>query len=418
MTGVWTDRLDRILFIFYLIFVVSSTFSRALSSIALGIAFLCFLVIVIATRYNPFVRSIRWFYVFAGLYLVWLLLAAVVSKNPGVSLYACRREWLFVAVPIGLYLFQNENWKSKTIRWFAIGVGILAAYACAEYITGTDLVHFENGSWSPIHIDQISGTYFRPLTFAGFYSVAALFLLTLAITQTGAWSRKRTAFAVVAALALAAVALTLSRGPVICAGLGLVLLGFIGRRTVQWSTAALLIALVVLSISQPGMYERYRKVYEIESVGRYEGSRHFIWKNSLEIVGRNPMFGVGNGNFWDEYHTQVGPSVALEHVHGQAHNDLINSAAIGGIPCGLLFAGLWVAAFWYLAKGARRRDFTEADRQICLAALVAAVVFFANSMTDSTFAAEETHELIMFIWALGLAPWYKQKSGRNMELRA
>ncbi len=418
MTGVWSDRLDRILFVFYLIFVISSTFSRALSSMALGIAFLLFLVAVVLRGHNPFSRTIKWFYIFAGLYLFWLLLAALVSKHPAMSIYACRREWLFVAVPIGVYVFQNDKWKAKTIKLLALGVGIFALYSCVEYFTGTDWLHFDNGTWEPVHIEQISGTYFRPLTFAGFYSVAALFLLTLAATGNTIWGKWRGPFVVSAVMALAAVALTLSRGPVIYAGVGLILLGLLGKRSVRWITTIGVIALVALSISQPGMYERYRKIYEVESAGTYEGSRHFIWSNSLELVAQNPVFGVGNGNFWDEYHAQVGPAVPLEFVHGQAHNDLINSAAVGGIPCGIFFAGLWVAVFWYLAKGARRREFSETDRHICQAALVAAVVFAANSLTDSTFAAEETHELIMIIWALGLASWYKQEAGTKVELRA
>jgi O-antigen ligase len=419
MNDVSSDRLDRALLFFYLLFVFGSTFARALAQMSLGVALVIFLIIVIRERYQPFVRSLRWFYIPVGLYLVWLLLSGLISKDPSHSLYACRKEWLFVAVPIGIYLFQKAELKMRTLQVLAIGVAFFSLYGIVEYFTNTDWLNFEGGSWSPIPVDyQISGMYERTLTYAGYYSTVALALLTTALALKGKWNGVRFWFVGVAALGLIVTGLTLARGPVVYAGVGLVVLALAQRKAVRWSVLAGLVVLVAIAAVQPSMRDRFREAYDYESQGTYVGSRHFIWANSWELIKERPLFGVGNGNFMTEYRIQVGPRVPTPYVHGQAHNDLINSAAIGGIPCGVFFAAIWLAAFGYLGKGARSKKFGEVERMFCFAALIGSLVFFMNSMTDSTFASEETHELIMVIWALGLAPWYNRGTKKEPELRA
>lgn len=419
MTSVSTDRLDRTLLFFYLLFVFGSTFARALAQMSLAGALTIFIVIIIRRRYQPFVRSLRWFYIPVGLYLVWLFISGAMSNNPWHSLYECRKEWLFVAVPIGIYLFQRSELKLLTLQTLAIGVGIFSMYGGIEYFTNTDWLHFADGAWTPVPIDyQITGTYERTLTYAGYYSTVALMLLAWAIAAGKDWSRRRSWFVGVSALGLVVTAMTLARGPVVYAGIGLLVLALAQRKSIRWWLLAGVILLIGIAAIQPAMRSRFREAFDSETQGNYVGSRHFIWVNSWELIKQRPMFGVGNGNFMTEYKTQVGQRVPTPYVHGHSHNDLINSAAIGGIPCAVFFAAIWIAAFWYLGRGSRRREFTEEARLFCFVALIGALVYFENSITDCTFTLEETHELIMVIWALGLAPWYNWESNRNKELRA
>jgi O-antigen ligase len=401
------DKLDRFLFTFYLLFVFSSTFSRSLSEMLLGVALALFIVVAIRRRYQPFVRSLRRFYIFAALYIIWLLVSAAMSKDPSHALYSCRTEWLFAAVPIGVYLFQRECYKTKTIHALALGVAIFSVYAIVEYATGTHWQNFEGGKWAPKAIAQITGPYFRPLTFADFYGTVALLLLGYVSAGSGKWSRSNWAIVGAATLAIVAVALTGVRGPTIYVLIGLLFLAAAKGRTIRWVAVGACVVLAAVSLSLPGMRAKYAKIYEVESMGIHQGSRHFIWKNSLEMLGRSPVFGVGDGNFLTEYRLQVGPGVATEYVHGHAHNDFLNAAVIGGLPCGVFFAGLWVAAFGIIWRGWRNRSFTDAQRQACFAALAGALVYVLSSMTESAFAMEETHELIMVVWAMGFAAWYK-----------
>jgi O-antigen ligase len=407
MTGQTADKLDRYLFTFYLVFVFSSTFSRALAQMTLGCALAIFLMIVVIRKYQPYVKSLRWFYIFAALYVIWLLASAVVSKDPAHALYSCRKEWLFVAVPIGVYLFQTERYRVWTINALAIGVAIFSIYAVIEYLTGTHWLNFEGMALAPKKVSQITGPYFRPLTFADYYGTVALLLLGYVSGGTGKWSRRSWSLVISAALAIGAVALTGVRGPAIYVLIGLLFLALMKGRTVRWVVVGACVILAMVSLSLPGMRAKYAKMYEVESMGIHQGSRHFIWENSLALLSRSPIFGVGNGNFMPEYRSQVGPGVATEYVHGHAHNDILNSAVIGGIPCGIFFAGIWVVAFRYLWRGWRNSRLTAAERQVCFAALVGSLVYLLTSMTESTFAMEETHELIMIIWALGFSALYK-----------
>jgi O-antigen ligase len=139
----------------------------------------------------------------------------------------------------------------------------------------------------------------------------------------------------------------------------------------------------------------------------YPGSRVYIWTRSLDIVKSHPVFGVGQGNFYDEYVARLPVDITDNRKLTHAHNDFINVAAIAGIPGALFFIGIWLAVFHFLWHGSRKRHWSSADRAFCLAAFLAGVAFLITSMVEATFADEEVRQMLMFVWAIGLASWYK-----------
>jgi len=125
------------------------------------------------------------------------------------------------------------------------------------------------------------------------------------------------------------------------------------------------------------------------------------------VIQENPIFGVGQGNFKAAYSSHLRVDIPEKRKHVHAHNDLLNVAAISGIPGAVFFSGMWLVAVGYFWKGWRMRRKMEPDRCFVLAALLGSIVFFITSLFEATFADEEVRQMLMFIWAAGLRPRYK-----------
>jgi O-antigen ligase len=167
------------------------------------------------------------------------------------------------------------------------------------------------------------------------------------------------------------------------------------------------VALVLLVLTVPGITERYVDVVKNDLNPEYEGGRIFIWNNSLKIIEENPVFGVGQGNFYDVYRTYLRPDVPDCRRLTHAHNDMLNVAAISGVPGMVFFEAMWIAVFVSLWRSYRRPGLTEKQRRLVLAALMGSLLFWMGSQIEATFADEEVRQLLMFVWAAGLSVSYK-----------
>lgn len=415
--AVGTGRLGTAVFAFYALFVFSSTFSRALSQMALGVALALFLVAVIKYRYNPFPRQVRLFYILFGVYLGWMTLSALLSRAPAASLYFTRREWLIAAVPVGMFVMQQEANRRRLVWSLAGGVALLSLYAMLEYVTGWDWLNVANGLFTAERVTTVAGTFIRPNTFAGFFSVAAIFTTAYAVYPRGKLSREQVVLAAIGLLGMVAVLVSFRRGPVISLIICLSFLALVKKQGVRWLMFGLAALLVLATFTVPSLRDRFALPIPTEESADYRGSRLFIWEQSLKMIAENPVLGVGNGNFGDAYGEIVrrdyGSDFPWWWVHGQAHNDFINMAAIGGIPCALLFAAIWVFVLRRLFQGVAKTAGGEEGNRALFAAFFGSILFLMTAMTVSSFADMETHALIMFIWAFGLAPGYNQQTGER-----
>jgi O-antigen ligase len=119
------------------------------------------------------------------------------------------------------------------------------------------------------------------------------------------------------------------------------------------------------------------------------------------------MFGVGQGNFKDAYSSHLRPDISESRKHAHAHNDLLNIAAISGIPGAVFSLGMWITVLCYFWKGWRRMRNRGSEAHFMLAALAGSIVFFVSALFEATFADEEVRQMLMFVWAAGLWPWCK-----------
>ena len=136
MPGQNDNFLDSVLFYVYLLFAVTSTVSIAAAQVALGLSLILFLIILVLKRYNPFPAALKWFYLFTGAYILWLVVSAAVNSTPLASLLIMKEEWLFCAVPIGVYLFGQSRHRDRLVAAFAVAILLVSLYGLIQHFTG------------------------------------------------------------------------------------------------------------------------------------------------------------------------------------------------------------------------------------------------------------------------------------------
>jgi O-antigen ligase len=403
---------DRALYFIYTFFIFGSTFSIAAGQVAAGLSLALFLLLAVLLKYHPFHVELKWFYILCGLYVCWMALAGQLARPGMGSLGNMREEWLFCIVPMGVYLFQKESRARFMITAFAVGVAFVSLYAIGQYFTGW---HFLKPSFPPEAHEygyRIIGNFTHPLTFANYYATAGLFLYGYTLLNGDGLSvRTRRLLLMVAILAMGVAVLSYSRGPTIAIAVTLIISSLLlrTRHVIGW--VVVILAVMVAFGLKSGVFERAQTMMQSELSKQYDQGRMFIWTHSYRIAHDNPIFGVGPGYFHDAYAATLDLSILGQSIHGHAHDDLLNVAAQSGFPGALFFLAMWVSVWVYSWRAYKSSVLSPFERRVALAGLLGAICFFLTSITEATFADEEVRQMLMFVWAAGLAMYLKSKSG-------
>ncbi len=413
------SKLTSALFFFYGLFIFGSTFSIAVAQMAFGVALALFVTVVIIERHQPFTPSLRRFYIFVALYVVWIFVSSVMGKTVGRSLFIMKEDWLFFIIPVGVHLMQSKTCRERLVTAFAAGVVLISIYSLLQYCFGlnwgkdTPLTPADGFGY------RVRGSFSNRLTFGNYYATAALALLGLGIRKVDDLTTgHRRLFLIGSVLAMIVTILTFSRGSVVALVTGLLIAGLVlGRNYLIGIITGLVVVSAVVALTLPGLVGRFNKALDLELSAEYEGGRPFIWQKSLSIAREHPLFGVGPGNFAPEYEARLRPDIPDNRKLTHAHNDFINMVAVYGFPGFLFFTGLWLTVLAYQYGGFRRWGRTASENRYLLAAFLGSVTFLVSSMFEATFADEEVRQLLMFIWALGLWPWYNELPGQKKTAR-
>lgn len=401
--------LNDFLFFFYALFVFGSTFSIAVAQVSLGLSLILFIFVSIVKRYNPFPRTVKWFYLFIGLYIFWMLVTALLGKTPYRSAFIIKEEWLFCAVPIGIYLLRKEAYRKKIITAFAVGVGLFSLYGILQHFTGIYWPKKEPPLPAYDFGYIVKGTLPHSLTFGNYYGTAAAFFSAyLLMGIKGLSKREKIFIGTASALAVLATIFSYSRGPILGLLICFIVLGIVlGKKALLYSLGIIVVIAVTVTATYSGLGDHIRTSTEKELNLNNPAGRIFIWNNTLKIIKKNPVFGVGQGNFKVEYARNLGEDIPAYRKYAHAHNDLLNIAAVAGLPGMLFFGGIWGAAFVYFWAGFRNKGQFSGRNHFFGAAFLGSLMFFISSATEATFADEEVRQMLMFVWAVGLYRWYK-----------
>jgi len=401
-------RLDQVQLYSLVLFALWASFSIAVSHILYGISLACVLALIVSGQYRLAPGPLRLVYLSIMAYVAWMFVASAFGPTPLHSFWILKEDWLFLMIPVAVYAFRDGRRADLIILWLAAGVVIVSVYGVVQHYTG--VYWFKPHGLGRIDAEtlRLSGFFSHPLTFGNYMATVSLFLIAYAVTSYRRFEGwKRWLLITAASLAPIVTAVSNSRGPVLALMASIAIAGILLKKK-RYVVVVLAVIFGAGSLASPGIVTRFSEKFEVDTKLRYEGGRLFIWNNSVKVIRDRPLFGTGQGNFSYAYATYIRPDAPDYRKVAHAHNDLLNTAGIAGIPGALLYLFFWGVIMRLLWRGYRRKAFSDQQRALCLAALLASVCFFLSGFTEATFADEEVRVMLMFCWGAGLAQWYKE----------
>ncbi len=336
------------------------------------------------------------------------MLVCLLQEDAGRAFDHIREEWLFLLLPIAATQMVSDDRMNRVVAVFASGLLLVAVASLIMALFGVQY-HWPEGL-VPVadSAERMRGNFTHALTFGNFAAVGSTFLIAWVLLNGKTADRRFLWLAGVAGMAGAVATIFAgSRGPLLALALGLFgLMFFISWSYRRWLFGAM-VAVFLLGSYVPGIQARFTSALSWQLKPDWPGGRLFIWHKSLDMIAAEPIFGVGPGNFAGEYRIRVDERLGARYFYSHAHNDFIQAAARSGIPGALTFAFLWLTVLGLIWRGRKLGGEDPSRRGAALAAFLASIVFLASSMTEATFADEEVRALLMLIWAIGLAGWYK-----------
>ena len=376
---------------FAIIGCVGLLYSPTVASIGLIATYVFFLASGQAVvRFKPmFARPIvYWGVAFLGIALLAMLYASVPWQERWVDFYKWRTIlWFFVL----LALFDEHRWKERLLIAFIAGTAIAVV---GSFAAAAGLITFRRGPEALLRNSSTQGIAF---------AVSALICLWMWL-ESWAQGRVSWVWALLGGLHIANVVFVtpgLSGYAVLGLGVGILLMWRTPPR--RWIAVALgifLLGVTAYSIS-PRMQERVdRSIYQWTHANELKmhtplGTRRVFYENTLEIIQRHWVLGVGTGGFTNAYAEHVAGKYEVSDWRaeptGDPHNQYLAVLTEHGV------IGLAVFLLWIIAI-ARDRGGIPRYRSLALAILCGWCVTSLFSSHFRTFA--EGHLLTTFLGVL------------------
>lgn len=146
----------------------------------------------------------------------------------------------------------------------------------------------------------------------------------------------------------------------------------------------------------PTSIQRFEMISSTEYKDQPNYERMLMWQSAYNMFIDHPVFGVGVGNYHEEYINSYRSPLSREDTW-HPHNVLLAMLAQTGIIGGLGYIVLFIYMFYKVII-----DYKNTSNYITLAFLASLTAFFINGLTDTNFVGHNLKELTyMFYLIMG-----------------
>jgi len=375
------DRIDNAVWILGGTAVISVTFSVAVSSMAMGAAFIALAAVLFRRGLGALPRT--------GLETAFLLyiaaeaISSAFSIDPADSFYNMKRVLLIGVAYVGAYSFRSES----RIRSLLLILGVIGGIAAIGEAFSLRIV---NGVLERPMMFQL------PLTEGGIRMMIILLLLPMVMT-TALPPYWRIGTALTLLPLLIGLVITQARSAWVAFVAGSIVIGVMKDRRVL---AGLLLLLVLFMLFAPVDF-RNRALSIADVREESNASRFQMISTGWEMFLDRPVFGWGDIGLRNYYITYVTPLTPGEGGH--LHNNFMESLVTLGVP-GFLAV---IFLFWKIAalmfRTARNTDNGIFGQALGSGVLAAYAGFHVLGFFEYNFGDHEVMVLLWFMTGLAVA---------------
>ena len=356
-------------------------FIPALISAAYAVAGVLLVVWIVSLRRegrSP--ESLRSPFVFLfGVLALLTVLSAAFSRDPAVSSRHLAGLSLLLLVPIAMDLVDSASRaRAVCLSLGAMGV-LLGLLGIWQFLHGGD--DLEN---------RIRGTLSHYMTFAGLEAISGCLLLGIALEERG----RRRWIGALAAVPLAAVLLTYTRGAYVGILAALLLYAAVRRPRALLILAPALVA--VFFAAPPEIRQRIRSIADLSDTTNRD--RIAMARAGARMVSDRPVFGLGPDMvepYYPLYRDPDAPRWRVPHLH----NNFIQIAAAHGVFAAAAYAMI-LAAFLVRTVGRLRRETIPGLSAVWTGALLAGAALTIAGLFEYNFGDTEVEIATLLVFAL------------------
>jgi O-antigen ligase len=356
-------------------------FSIAAAQILLGIALICWVVLLIVRRERFEAPSFFWPLMAYG---AATLVSAALSPDPRTSLIDCKQLVLFLLVPL-VYRFVTGDRPHTLLTVVVTCAAVSAVFGIVQYA----ILHYDNLGQRP------QGTLGHWMTYSGLLMI----VIGVAIARVIFGKSDRTWAALVLPALGVAVALTFTRGAAVgaCAAVALLF----ALKDFRLFAILPIVAAVFIAFAPGQIARRYQSMFNMNDPTVRD--RYTMLRIGERMIRSHPLTGVGPNmvqRLYREYAGSdrlVGPD-GVTHINPHLHNDFLQVAAERGLPA---FA-LWLWFVVALLRDAWRR-FNTGQRELAATTMATIVALLTAGLFEYNFGDSEVLMLFLTIVTLPAA---------------
>jgi len=353
--------------------------------IVIEIAVAAWIVLALVDKqYRP---RFSWTLLIYGLFALWMFIANALAINPHKAFWSNFERmdgWVTLIHLFGFFLVAGSMLAAEKIRtaWWRTFLAGVALTCGVGFLQIIGVLNINQGA---LRVDSTFGN-------AIYFAVYLMFALGVTLWQAFAsrgWVRWL--LLALAAVELAMLLLTASRGPIIAAfaAAGFAALWSLwkaGKGARKAAVGALVALVVVIGgfflIRDTSFVQGQpviARIATVFSIGEELQTRFTIWGMALQGAAERPVTGWGQEGFNYVFYKYYQPSMYGQEIwFDRAHNTYIDWLVAGGIPAFFLFLALLMSA----AVALIRAQISSGERLMLLSLLVAygvqALVVFDN----------------------------------------